>query len=104
MTGSVAEAVVTIANTQGRSFNSIHGDGMLSSDGFANMPSWPGIDNNQLNTGREGVIVKGSHMNQNQCDPISTRPNFPANNNRSQFLGARLARTAPLSLQLNDNE
>jgi formylglycine-generating enzyme required for sulfatase activity len=96
MTGNVSEAVVTIANSQGRGFTHLHGDGMLSSNGFADISSWPGYVSGE-NTGVLGAIFRGSHVNDNACAPISTRPELPNNNNRQQFLGARFARTAPIN-------
>jgi len=96
MTGNVSEALVTIANTKGREFTYIHGDGEVSSSGFANMSSWPGADSTGINTTFLGAIYRGSHANDNACLPISTRNNLPQSNNRANFLGARFARTAPI--------
>lgn len=96
MTGNVSEALVTIANAEGRGFTHLHGDGMLSSNGFADISSWPGFISGE-NTGVLGAIFRGSHVNDSACVPISSRTALPSNNNRQQFLGARLARTAPVN-------
>lgn len=96
MTGNVSEALVTIANATGRGFTHMHGDGEVSSSGFANVSSWPGADSSGVNTSYIGAIYRGSHANNNACLPISTRGNLPSTNNRANFLGARFVRSAPL--------
>lgn len=41
MSGNVWEQVVTVGSPQGRSYTGLHGDGYLTSDGFADVTSWP---------------------------------------------------------------
>jgi formylglycine-generating enzyme required for sulfatase activity len=42
MSGNLWERAVTIANVDGRNFDGTHGNGWLSTDGFANTLTWPG--------------------------------------------------------------
>jgi formylglycine-generating enzyme required for sulfatase activity len=46
LSGNVSEYCVTIGNNAGRSYTGLHGDGYLTSDGFANVDFWPGINGN----------------------------------------------------------
>ncbi len=42
--GNVYERSVTIGNSTGRAFTGVHGDGVLDSDGNADVTNWPGTD------------------------------------------------------------
>ena len=42
MSGSLYERPVTLGNTTGRGFEGTHGNGVLTSDGFADKADWPG--------------------------------------------------------------
>lgn len=39
--GNVWERGITVGNPQGRSFNGLHGNGMLGAEGFADVANWP---------------------------------------------------------------
>jgi hypothetical protein len=41
LSGNLHEIVITIGNSQGRSFDGRHGDGLLDNAGLANVPNWP---------------------------------------------------------------
>ncbi|MEO8664548.1 MAG: SUMF1/EgtB/PvdO family nonheme iron enzyme [Ignavibacteria bacterium] len=44
MTGNVWERPVTVGNPAGRSFNALHGNGLVDAEGNADVLNWPGID------------------------------------------------------------
>ena len=50
MTGNVYERCVTLGNEAGRSFTGRHGNGLLHTDGSANVDFWPGINGNASTT------------------------------------------------------
>ena len=56
LTGNVYENTVSVAT--GRSFTGTHGDGKLSSNGYANAATWPGLSSGEV-TGTTGVLLRG---------------------------------------------
>ncbi len=44
MTGNNAERTISVGNATGRTFTGAHGDGVLLSDGNANVSNWPGTN------------------------------------------------------------
>jgi hypothetical protein len=46
LSGNLNERVVHIGTASGRSYTGLHGDGELTSNGFANVSFWPGINGN----------------------------------------------------------
>jgi len=57
MSGNVAERPVTVGNTEGRSFTGTHGNGMLNTDGNADVLFWPS------NTTAVGAGLRGGDWN-----------------------------------------
>ncbi|PPK88204.1 sulfatase-modifying factor enzyme 1 [Neolewinella xylanilytica] len=58
LSGNQWEGVVTIVDDTGRAFTNTHGDGSLSADGFANVPTWP--------TDVDGVGIRGGRSDNAQ--------------------------------------
>jgi formylglycine-generating enzyme required for sulfatase activity len=111
LTGNVHENTVSVAN--GRSFTGNHGDGTLSSNGYANATAWPGLSSGEV-TGTTGIMPRGGGVFGNHWDPqysmrnpISSRywvsyswPTFPGCGDMFAGLelsnpGNRGVRTAP---------
>ena len=53
MSGSLHERPVTLGNLTGRGFTGSHGDGIITTDGYANISDWPGYSSNK-NSGATG--------------------------------------------------
>jgi len=89
LTGNIMERCVTI-NYLPRNFNGSHGDGLLTSDGYADASSWPGNDG--VGIGYRG----GSYFIAKSVGRISSRAMVsPAVSIRVQHTGGRGVRTAP---------
>jgi formylglycine-generating enzyme required for sulfatase activity len=58
MSGNVAEMVVSIGSSTGRSYTGSHGNGALNTDGNADISSWPGYLSNAI-TGGDGSGERG---------------------------------------------
>lgn len=90
LSGSVNERGVSVGNPQGRSYTGFHGNGLLSSDGYSNVPNWPASNS-------FGSFLRGGSFNYaNEGSALSLRstaaiPNFNATLNE----GGRGVRTAP---------
>ncbi len=61
MSGSLYERPVTLGNSTGRAFAGTHGNGILTSDGFADKTNWPGYAENSdsKNSGATGSGFRG---------------------------------------------
>ncbi|MEY4003715.1 MAG: hypothetical protein RIT07_1757, partial [Bacteroidota bacterium] len=112
LSGNVLENTVSVAT--GRSFTGTHGDGTLSSNGYANAATWPGLSSGEV-TGTTGVMPRGggilhdyTYIHDMMKNPISSRywvtfswpPTFtgiPSVTSNLQWvnLGNRGVRTAP---------
>jgi hypothetical protein len=55
--GNVTERPVTVGNSTGRAFTGLHGDGVISDSGYADVTNWPG-------SGATGSGVRGGAWNQ----------------------------------------
>jgi len=90
LSGNLWERPVTIGNAAGRAFNGAHGDGSLSADGFANVPTWPGPEG--IGAGFRG----GSWNYSDDRLQVSNRSSAAhANPIRGNSIGWRGARTGP---------
>jgi len=79
LSSNVGEMVVTITTTAGRSFTGLHGNGILSTNGNANVAFWPGIagnsNNSTVNT-NSGEVTSFAGIGQ-RGDPACTTPPTP---------------------------
>jgi formylglycine-generating enzyme required for sulfatase activity len=94
MSGSLYEYVVTCGLELGRSFQGSHGDGVLSSNGYANNADWPGFQGSEI-VSNNGSGGRGGGWNGVASDlRISDRhfANSPALRDYSN--GSRCGRTA----------
>ena len=58
MSSGLWERPVTLGNTTGRGFAGTHGNGVLTSDGFADKANWPGF-NSTMNSYATGSGFRG---------------------------------------------
>jgi formylglycine-generating enzyme required for sulfatase activity len=55
LSGNLSEWVVSVQDSEGRSFTGVHGDGELSASGYANVENWPDrVGSNGRGYGRRG--------------------------------------------------
>ena len=95
MSGNLQERTISIGNAEGRAFTGLHGDGILSTNGWANSVNWPGIANGEV-TGATGAGLRGgSYAN---TDPrVSNRSDATQTTtatNRAATYGFRAVRSA----------
>jgi formylglycine-generating enzyme required for sulfatase activity len=74
MSGNLNERTVSVGNAVGRNFTApIHGNGLLTSDGFCDISSWPGFVTDKV-SGVTGAGLRGGNF-----DPGSaTTPPYPS--------------------------
>ncbi len=90
LSGNLWERPVTVGNSTGRAFTGLHGDGVLSSSGYADVTNWPGSD--ATGGGSRG----GSWYNVASFARASDRLYAAYTySGRSFNYGARAARTSP---------
>ncbi|MEI7726952.1 MAG: SUMF1/EgtB/PvdO family nonheme iron enzyme [Bacteroidota bacterium] len=58
LSGNLYERAVTVGNEAGRAFTGVHGNGVLSTSGNANVAAWPGLTNGEI-TGATGSGFRG---------------------------------------------
>jgi formylglycine-generating enzyme required for sulfatase activity len=58
MSGNLWERTVTVGNSTGRNYLGTHGDGSITSDGYANVSDWPGYISDK-NSGASGSGFRG---------------------------------------------
>lgn len=58
LSGNLWERPVTVGNATGRAFTGLHGDGALSTAGYANVAAWPGLSSGEV-TGAVGSGLRG---------------------------------------------
>jgi formylglycine-generating enzyme required for sulfatase activity len=112
MSGNLLEFIVAPFCQAGRSFTGLHGDGELTTDGYANTDYWPGINgNNQSNTPNQaystdgvtsaaGIARRSSYFGGNLSDQtVSCRTDaatfITQDITHFEGNGIRLVRTAP---------
>ena len=90
LSGNLYERTVTVGNTDGRDFTGLHGDGLLSSSGDADVIKWPGISGSGM--GFRGGSWKEAAVLMRTSDRFYA---INANGDRSGDYGGRGCRTAP---------
>ncbi len=96
LSGNLSERVVSVGQSQGRQFLGSHGDGNLSSSGYATNSDWPGYSGGIV-SGADGAGTRGgSWSDSNLRLRISDRAEASQGlSNRHSRFGFRAARTAP---------
>lgn len=88
LVGNVLERTVTVGNPQGRSFTGLHGNGMLTAAGAADVAQWP-VNSSGLGVGcRGGSFETGFYY-------LSDRGTAGFNFSQYTATGGRGVRTAP---------
>ena len=96
LSGSVWEKVVTVGNSTGRAFVGSHGDGVLSSSGYATNADWPGYSGSEVTASLGSGARGGSWASDAPSCRISCRSSGGyAVTVRDKDYGGRFARTAP---------
>ncbi|MEO6542356.1 MAG: SUMF1/EgtB/PvdO family nonheme iron enzyme, partial [Ferruginibacter sp.] len=90
MSGNVQEIVIYAGNAIGRSFNGLHGDGVLTATAESNTANWPSFTNNL------GTITRGGSWNDASallqlCDRSSATLNYGVLNPPCGGRGVRTA-------------
>ncbi len=89
MSGGLWERVVSLGSSAGRNFTALHGQGMLNTQGHANISGWPG--ENAIGSGFRGGHWRGTIHNMR----ISARDNASFETSlRNELFGFRAVRTA----------
>jgi formylglycine-generating enzyme required for sulfatase activity len=94
LTGNVWERVVSVRIAAGRNFNGIHGDGLLSTNGYANENTWPGLTSGEV-TAVTGVGLRGGFWGSNQANSRVSNRGSATNTsaNRENSMGGRGVRS-----------
>jgi len=96
LSGSLWERVITIGHPNGRKFDGVHGDGTLSTTGFANTKNWPIGTEDAGGVGFRGGGFYGynrAYHEYNPFSPIGYRPYEGWHGiNRVNAYGTRLVR------------
>ncbi|HMQ08737.1 MAG TPA: SUMF1/EgtB/PvdO family nonheme iron enzyme [Saprospiraceae bacterium] len=97
LAGSLWERCITLGDSEGRAFQGTHGDGTISSYGFATNDDWPrGADEKGGFGFRGGGFYHHGRLYHefNPYSPVSYRPYGAwSGGNRTEAYGSRLART-----------
>jgi formylglycine-generating enzyme required for sulfatase activity len=108
ITGNVWELPVSVGGLSGRSFTGLHGNGVLTATGFADVDFWPGSNGNVTittanttpntgSTGNAGIMFRSGSWQDVQFLRLSDRayPGWTGLNTRDPRNGGRGVRTAP---------
>jgi len=97
LSGNVEERVVTVGNPTGRAFVGSHGDGVLSTNGNATNPDWPGFSAGEV-LGSTGSGNRGGGWPDTTVGRLSVSDRNDAakpDATRTNSYGGRCVRTAP---------
>jgi formylglycine-generating enzyme required for sulfatase activity len=96
MSGNLWERAVTLGNSTGRSFTGVHGNGILSGNGFANQSYWPGSSAGIVQ-GATGSGFRGGDWYYNSSDLQVSDRDVAGNSNSNRYFnyGFRCVRSAP---------
>lgn len=108
ITGNVWELPVGLGHVAGRSFTGLHGNGIITSSGFADVDFWPGANGNNTLTaantapntgssGAAGMMFRSGSWSDVVFLRLSDRsyPGWTGLNTRDNRMGGRGVRTAP---------
>jgi len=94
LSGNLWERAVSVGNATGRNLTApIHGNGLLSSDGFCDIATWPGYSNGKV-TGANGAGARGGYwiVDSNRLrisDRFYAASSFSTRRNEYGFRGVR---------------
>ena len=96
MSGNLWERPVTVGKETGRSFEGTHGDGELTSGGFADNSDWPGYVTDKV-SGATGSGFRGGNWSGDAANARMSDRSYAASThtNRGSNYGGRAARTSP---------
>ena len=96
LSGNLWERVVSVGNSTGRAFVGSHGDGVLSSNGWATNMDWPGYSAGEVTGATGGGFRGGGWYNAATFARVSDRSVAAfAYTSRSSDYGGRCVRTSP---------
>lgn len=90
MSGNMAERVISLTGTDGRTFTGTHGDGTIGTAGEPVVTGWPSSTSSTASSVRGGGFVSGS-----TSLVVSDRQDFGDVSGRNVSYGGRGVRTAP---------
>ncbi|MBU9889017.1 MAG: formylglycine-generating enzyme family protein [Candidatus Omnitrophica bacterium] len=94
LSGNVWERTVTVGNAAGRVFLGTHGDGELSSSGYATNADWPGYASGEITDSAGSGLRGGAWFYLNVLSTVAFRYYAAASySSRNNCYGGRLART-----------
>ena len=91
LSGNLCERPVTIGNATGRAFTGLHGDGLLTAVGSADVVAWPA--DNASGAGFRGGHWYGDVSNPRSSDRAAAADSIP---NRGGYDGFRCVRSGPV--------
>jgi len=95
LSGNAFERCVTLGNAVARNFDGSHGDGLLSTDGFADSPNWPGQSGGIVQTGAGSGHRGGAATYFRESCQVSSRYYAAYSDNyRNSAFGFRAVRSA----------
>jgi len=96
LSGNLWERAVTVGNPTGRAFTGLHGNGALSTNGYANETAWPGLTGGEV-TLATGSGFRGGHWSDSSTYMRVSDRNRGAYTNTYRFnlLGFRAVRVVP---------
>ncbi len=99
MSGNLWERTVTVGNADGRNFTGVHGDGVLSASGHADVTAWPGITGGEV-TGASGSGLRGGNwFNVATSMRVSDRSSAAVTDQLTSLkYGFRAVRSVPLAI------
>lgn len=94
MSGNLWERTVTLGSTTGRDFTGVHGNGTLSTAGYADISTWPGFVTTEVTTAT-GSGLRGGSFTDNYMNISNRELGSLEWSDRFQNDGFRAVRTQP---------
>ncbi|MCC5934428.1 MAG: SUMF1/EgtB/PvdO family nonheme iron enzyme [Balneolales bacterium] len=101
LSGNLWERPVTVANTTGRNFTGLHGNGMLTSNGHAAVAGWPGLSGGAITISTGSGLRGGSYGNNLPQIQVSDRAAAASIGPRDRAQGFRGVRSLPAAVEGN---
>jgi len=97
LSGNLYERAVTVGNAYGRAFTGVHGNGLLSTAGNANVAAWPGLTSGEVTDATGSGLRGGDWADDAMIMRASDRILAAMTDTvRTSFFGFRAVRTQPL--------